>query len=475
VRLLALMAGIVACSGCLGASIDDAAKGLPGNVAPTPQESASSSVSSAPFVPAASEGAAEPGSKPLQPRPDLRTPHVTVATFDTGTNPFHPAWKSGRDAWSDLWGLPSDTVNVTLAIGTDLAVDRAASSVELAKTNGEPRLVLFKGTRLLGLADPADPSPILDDHGHGAQASSQIAGAGYGLADNAYVVAMDFLGGEAQYGNFIKDQSKWVAQQEWIDIVHINYGTPAPLPFTASSVVNLLAAGKLVVVAGLNGLANGGPPYPTELGEISNVPGSLVAGANDQCLQGSYWSNLDPHVVMDGMGTVAGDHASYGNDSFAGTSSSSPRVAGYAAELLYQTRLAFGIKEGMRDGALVVLPNGTGRPTIGPLADGRLTAVELHEVIRKTARPSHDSWMDGEAAGGLGDCIESNAVTDSYPKVGYGEVSEHTLPDALAAILGERPMPIRPMEDWHFAASEATKQAIFEANRYVPDCMGSGC
>ena len=45
-----------------------------------------------------------------------------------------------------------------------------------------------------------------------------------------------------------------------------------------------------------------------------------------------------------------------------------------------------------------------------------------------------------------------------YPKMGYGEVSEHTLPAAFAVLNGTKALPARPVEDAHYAASEALRQ-----------------
>ena len=48
-----------------------------------------------------------------------------------------------------------------------------------------------------------------------------------------------------------------------------------------------------------------------------------------------------------------------------------------------------------------------------------------------------------------------------YPKMGYGEVSEHTAPAALNVLLGKAPMPARPAEDAFYAASEELRAAFW--------------
>ncbi|HUR26322.1 MAG TPA: hypothetical protein VM327_09960 [Candidatus Thermoplasmatota archaeon] len=185
----------------------------------------------------------------------------------------------------------------------------------------------------------------------------------------------------------------------------------------------------------------------------------MCAGANDQCAAGAHWSNLDPHVVMDGEGTVAGESLGYGDAGFSGTSSSSPRTAGYVAEVLYQVRLALNVTTGMRDRALILLDPGGDFPAVGPLADGRLDAAELHEAIRKTARPAHASWLDGDAM--LTPCPAFPEGQDAdYAKVGYGEVSDQTLPDAVAVLLGLQPLPERNEDPW-YERSETLRHQVF--------------
>jgi hypothetical protein len=82
-------------------------------------------------------------------------------------------------------------------------------------------------------------------------------------------------------------------------------------------------------------------------------------------------------------------------------------------------------------------------------------------VIRKTADPDpHESEWDGEE--GIW-CIPQpqDLPFAFYPKMGYGEVSEHTIDAALAVALGEAPMPARPIEDAIYQASEQARHLIW--------------
>lgn len=475
-RLLALALVLAVTAGCIEVSLPGPSARTndpsPTDADPDPSRSATSRptpanrppTSTGPRPAPLAGPAAAANATPVDPEPVGERPHVTVATFDTGLNPFHPTWRTGRDPRLDLPAIPADTVPVRLTFGGSFDEGWQASSGEWAKLQGHAGLVLFEGTRTMAVAEPDDPTPVLDRvgdaHSHGARASTQVAGTGYAVADHAYVVAFDHTGGEDSYEPFFRKHVDWLIAQEWIDVVHINFGFPTPYPVdsVATDLGRLVASGKIVVLPALNGVGNGGVPYPMEFGQLAHVPGTLVAGANDQCAAGAHWSDLNPHVVMDGDGTVAGESLGYGDAGFGGTSSSSPRTAGYVAEVLYQLRLALNRTTSMSNGALVELPVAMTPPSQGPLADGRLLAAELHEVVRKTARPPHDSWMDGSPL--VSPCPPFPAAGEAtYAKVGYGEVSDVTLPDAVAVLLGLAPMPERA-EDAAYERSEQLRATV---------------
>jgi hypothetical protein len=428
-----------------------------------------------------------PGSRQPQPRAAPVAPYVVVATLDTGGNLFHPTWRRDRFAHPSEYipGYPADAGALPLVLGEDFLVDVESSlgSLDLLLEKRWPMWV--PGTNLIGLwSHDTDQKPVFDtvaildgatpSHSHGAHASSQIGGAspGHALAPDAFLVIMDRTNdGSSGVGVYQSnaDGLRWAADQSWIDIIHTNIQNPGPLagatPVDApgfegypEAVAYAVAKGKLVVSAGGNFYAEF-----TETSPHAGPPGVLVAGANDNCVTHGYtdFSNPDPHVVMDGLGTLSADDNSYDDDRFSGTSSASPRITGYAAQLLLETRRAVADVRGFRDGHLIVLEDGTPRPTQGPLADGRLHAAELHEVIRKTADPNpHESIYDGNS--GL-PCVPQpvDLPFAFYPKMGYGEVSEHTLPQALAVLLGQAPMPARPVEDAYFGFSEAVRDAIW--------------
>lgn len=408
--------------------------------------------------------------------PPKIAPHVVVATLDTGINPFHPTWhRKGSDHPSKfIPGFPKSSPALRLALRPTY-LDSVAKSrkafEKLAKEDRHPYWI--PGTNIIGTwAHESDQAPIFDtnlvspSHSHGAQASSQIAGRKYGLAPDVYLVVVDRTpDGVAVPGVYEANAEalRWAADQPWIDIIHTNIQNVVPLANEnmpagyagyGDAVTYAVENGKLVVSAGGNYYAE-----TTETSPHAGPPGVLVAGANDNCGYAGF-SNPDPHVVMDGVGTLSAAPDSFEEASFSGTSSSSPRITGYAASLLLRIREALGYTGGIRRGALVSVPKSQA-PTEGPLADGSLTAAELHEVIRKTADPNpHESTWDGSGSAG---CIPqpSDLPFSFYPKMGYGEVSEHTLPSALDVVLGAAPMPERMVEDMFYEVSEELRRRFW--------------
>ena len=408
---------------------------------------------------------------PMRPPPP---PRVVVATLDTGMNPFHPTWRRAEQRHPSAYipGYPGDAKAARLAFRGDFGDSVDASRRGLQVLWNERVNVWVPGTNIIGTwAHQSDHLPLfeadnLDDptHSHGASASSQIAGRGLGLAPDAYIVILDRTadGGEETYQSNA-EALRWAADQAWIDVIHTNIQNPVPLagpenpvaPGYADAVAYAISKGKLVVSAGGNFYAE-----PTETSPHAGPPGVLVAGANDNC-GWTEFSNPDPHVVMDGMGTESASPVGFDTVPFSGTSSASPRITGYVADLLLRLRRHYGYRGGIANGALLRVPAHRRPPDSGPLADGALTAAELHEVVRKTANPrSHPSAWDGTE--GL-TCVPEPPVGPAfYPRVGYGEVSEHTIDDAFAVTTGAAPMPARPDEDRFYAASEALRAQFWQ-------------
>jgi hypothetical protein len=391
-----------------------------------------------------------------EPPPPVTADPVVVATFDTGTNPFHPCfrrdWAEDVDSPADfIPGYPDDAIPIPLTFDDTYPASKADSQEALQSI--VPRKLHFVPETNLSFYGTAW-TEFVDDYPHGSQASSQIACPEYGLAPNAELVVINWYDNNAAGPELIR----WAAAQPWIDVVHLNI-QDIPLPVRAKEIDDVIASGKVVVIAAGNGVNGLGPSYPMEISRWNGPPGSLIAGANDNGGYAAY-SNLSPHVVMDGCGTVAASPNSFGSTGFSGTSSASPRITGYVARLIGELRAEFGhTGEG-----LLTIPEGSPRPATGPLADGVLTAPEVHDAVRATANPNpHASMYDG--TGGAGSCIywvpqPVDSPIAVYAKMGYGEVSEHTLPAAIDVLAGRTPRPQRS-EDAFYAVSEQIRSTLF--------------
>ena len=413
----------------------------------------------------------------------LYEPHVVVATLDTGGNLFHPTWTRNETRHPSLYipGYPPAAASLNLTVTDDFVESVKMSVPELEKLIAGMHPYWVQGTNIIGTwAHETDQEPVFDienglagepgSNSHGSQASSQIAGLDYSIAPEAFIVIMDRTNQGATSPSVYGSNAaglRWAADQPWIDIIHTNIQNPVPLankhtgqipaPFAdgyPEAVFYALSKGKIVVSAGGNFWAEA-----TETSPHAGPRGVLVAGANDNCGYTDF-SNPNPHVVMDGYQTVSAAPMGFGDGTFGGTSSASPRISGYVAQLLLEIRRAFNYTGGIEDGALVVLEEGQA-PSSGPLADGTLTGPELLDVVRKTANPNpHASKFDG----GTGICIPQPVDLPAafYPKMGYGEVSEHTIGAALAVSLGQQPMPARPAEDAYFLLSDTLRQVAWE-------------
>lgn len=386
-------------------------------------------------------------------------PHVVVATFDTGANPWHPCFRRenltvGPD---QIPGFPSDARMLELTFGSDYQASRTAS---LGAINAIEDRVLYhvRNTSLAFYGENsgsyAAKDQFVDYYPHGSQASSQIGCAQFGMAPEALLVILNWYRGPQQA------LIRWAAEQEWIDVIHLNIQDyPVPVPSEKDAAIEYaIRKGKFVVIAAGNGVAGQGANYPMELSRYNGPPGSLIAGANDN---GGYtaFSNMDPHVVMDGGSTRAANPRSFGEATFGGTSSASPRITGYVAHLLYLVRSHFHYTGGSQGDALIVLEEGL-RPTGGPLSDGRLTVAELHEVVRRTANPNpHESKYDGDRSIWWVPQPVDTPVS-VYAKMGYGEVSEHTIGNAFNVTIGAAAMPSRT-EDAFYERSEAARRALW--------------
>lgn len=416
------------------------------------------------------------------------TDEVVIAIVDSGIVPTHPVFR--RQARTEhpssyLVGYPSDAPAAQFAFSEDRQADFDRSEAAFAIV--ADGFAWVPGTNIVGtMTFENDPTPLVDrttpsiDHEHGNFMASAAAGGGltadghpWSFAPEALLVMIDIDNGPQVEGvlNPVEFTSviwrraaegiRWAAEQPWIDVITLARGMPPannPIVFQdfLHAIEEAVAAGKLVINAAGNFAAD-----PSFAQPVQGVPGTLNVGANDNCGP-VVGSSGFPHVVADGTAVIMADADSYGEDRSSGTSFSSPRVAGYAAEALRRVRAAVGHRT--RQGALVnAAPELV--PTAGPLSDGVLAADELHDAIRVTANPfSHESALDGDQTGTALDfrCYPGNTAIEGteagYAKMGYGEVSEHTIDALVDLLMGRLDRPDRQEDRWYEHSEQVRQQ-----------------
>lgn len=403
--------------------------------------------------------------KPTKSATPVVPSRVVGATFDTGTNPFHPCFRleeGEANAWQTIPEIAGIAKPLRLTFEDDYDASREASE-EAIQAIEDHQLYVVEGTRLLFYGATDAYLELVDGDArsgsHGAQASSQIVCKDFGMGHMGFLLIANWYDTRADARALLE----WVGDQTWIDVVHLNIQEiyPYPIETTDKGLIQEMAdAGQYVVLAAGNGYGNGGGHIPMETIHYNTVDGTWIAGANDGTDYTSF-SNLNPHGVMDGCGTEAADAFSYGTDSFGGTSSASPRTTGYAMNLLQSVRDHFDVQGGTSNANLVELP-ASKHPATGPLADGALDIFEMHEVMRKTADPSLPASLWDGASGPL-DCTywlpQTPATEDNdYHRIGYGKLTNDTLAQSLKVLVGDAPMPERPYADAEFERSQQLRQ-----------------
>lgn len=426
-------------------------------------------------------------------------PMVAVADIDTGVNPYHvefrdhsprayihpsvylPGYSPDVPA---LW-LTLDEPDYATAVRADCAV---WSNITAATQYWIP------GTRIVsaitfgpGSTDCDDttlPGAILDRGGHGTMTTSRVAGSESSLCPMCLIASIQGF----------SDQSMiWAANQPWIDAQTNSWGdlptgyagavyTKAPLlPVDENdrAAVIDLAAKQATFVAGGNGLAGffGVTGHPAQFDNIAGPQGIIMVGGHDN---GYYtpWTMTLPHIVADANAHPSALFNQVSNRSETGgggTSGATPFATGTFARAIWEARLAMddhGI--GYRDGNIVVAGPEATLPASGPLADGLLSLDEAKTALYRTAnpRPVEDGHWDGPKCTGA-DCIvdglgiyatvpvEWSTVPEELPMyyyVGYGQVGNVTLNHLVDVLLGDEPMPERPVEDQFYTADTQVRE-----------------
>ena len=266
--------------------------------------------------------------------------------------------------------------------------------------------------------------------------------------------------------------TRWASDQPWIDIQSHSWGNFIQCGDVAynqlsgwSEAFKYARDKNLVFVAAANGYGNSGTlGYPSQCQSNSGVAGVVTVSATDN--QGyASWSNWFPAIAADGCQNPAVNewHTEEIQNTGGGTSSATPYSAGAMAKLILEARRTFrdpGV--GVHDGVVATLQPGGVQPESGPLSDGIFTMDEAKMVLFRTAQtPPREDPSDGNACLNQIPAREGDPELAWYPFVGYGEVNEQTVQNAIAVLHGEQAEPDRSQVDQLYADDQERRRAVW--------------
>lgn len=392
-------------------------------------------------------GSSEPNgsSRPRAPPPS--TPPTVIAVPDTGVNPYHEAFRAGPGdpTFADVPGLPAEAETISLSLDRptyDGAVQKDApawSGVDVGD------LVRFRGTRLAGISfgartegplpqilEPAVEDdhddiryPILDEDGHGTYTSHAALSA----APHAVVVAIQTPDDEN-----LTEVMHWIADQDWIDLVSVSWGTWVYEHPDGETRMGLPQAYRAAYESGkliFNGAGN--LPFPHVDGEHSGPPFVVAVGGSENDTRGeTEIAAKFPDVVAPFTQRVAQPGTIDGYNTLSGTSLGTPYAVGSVAESLWQVRAGANASRVGADPHLVE------RSGPGALQDCRLTKTELRSAVNRSAvQWTATDWQLRAGVSGLGYGLP---VVHPAAQMGWGQITP-AVSDTIADLLLGRADP----------------------------------
>lgn len=412
---------------------------------------------------------------------------VVVAVVDTGINPYHDEFSAesypgelnlSEHPGTYLESYLDDAPSLNLSLGDPY--DPAVAQDGWASV-AEDQLYWIPGTKIVGAYHGggalASGDPVIDDNGHGTASASVAVGNTLGSCERCLLVAVEG-----------SDGLSWALSQPWIDFVSnswspfTNLGSPTagqdgldPMGFNNGIPAQTRAAvtrGQTVLFSASNGEPTSyAAPEPTYTSHTSGPDWVMTVGATDKfddcdCSgdEGFIATAGQPvDVASYAVGEIpAADHqSSDGLTEHGGTSAATPIVAGVMGQTLLSAREALGDTAGGTHDRVIAEGAPVSGPHDGLLADGELTRAELEQAIKLTAQHTHSTWISGYPTHVGTAPVPNELLAGQFAVEGWGVVAERTGANATDVVLGEQPLPNRPLDQAAADADEASREALW--------------
>lgn len=340
---------------------------------------------------------------------------VVIAVVDNGFTPYHLDFRAdfmpqhldadpgndlpldrGPDQWLPGFPSPDSFASYT---GLDLTLDAEAGPIralhqqdaaEWAQVQESDRGAVHyyyaPGTKAVGLVQfGSDPVAVPSGGSHGVGSSSVSAGNLHGTCPECLVVFVT-------YGDDDREEaSDWVMEQDWIDVVTNSYGFSLVMRdrlYSGSSTDLQRAAserGQTIFFSAGNGQANTFTAPNTTLFSSQEGPDWIVTVGATSPDEASFTGHGKPaDISAPGLSYPSapsgGEARVDGEDTFGGTSNSTPVTAGMYARALWWARTTLTGPARTQDGGVVAAGDPVDCGDAHPgceLGDGTLTAAEL--------------------------------------------------------------------------------------------------
>lgn len=417
---------------------------------------------------------------------------VVIAVPDTGINPYHDEFSAetypgdlnlSQDPATYIEGYPhgAERLDLSLDVPYEGAVDQDEWDTVFEET-----LYWIPGTKIVGAynAGPvfAGETTILDDDGHGTKTASLAVGNTLGTCGRCLFVAV-----ESPLG------IKWALQQPWIDLVSSSVSSVGsagvPNAGVGANPGNLLSdrgalgpisehtraaveRGQTVLFSAGNGFANSLlTPYTTYSSALAGPDWVVTVGAVADFGECECSSDEAPaltggkpvDVASYALGNLpAASHDSTSNETqHRGVSAATPTVAGTMGRTMLEARQVLGDTVGGSWDSAIAKGSPTSGPHGGMLEDGQLTRAELEQATRLTAEHTRSGWASVVPPTLPTTFTPNDARWTQWTVEGWGVVSERSSINATDVVLGDQPLPDRPMDAAMATIDEQNRAALW--------------